>query len=111
MATVIDEAGPIIDAKGMPTALGEALLDADEPAKLLHHLGRHPEIAETLQGLTPAQLGRRLGRIEADMKTAAPAPSKAPKPLEPVRSVAANAGPSPDSPDYMAWKLSKLRGR
>ena len=111
LAAVIDEAGPIIGAKGMPTALGEAILDADDPAKLLHHLGQHPDIADSLRDLSPSRLGRRIASIEADMKAAAPAPSRAPKPLEPVKAVATNAGPSPESSDYMTWKLSKLRGR
>ena len=103
IAAVIDEAGPLIDPKGLPTSLGEAILDSDEPAKLLHYLGQNPEAAESLQGLTAAQLGRRIARIEAEMgKAPEPAPSKAPKPLQPVKTQVAGNG-EPDMKDTAAW--------
>lgn len=103
IAAVIDEAGPLIDPKGLPTALGEAILDSDEPAKLLHYLGQNPDAAESLQGLSAAQLGRRIARIEAEIgKAPEPAPSKAPKPLQPVKSTVASSG-EPDPKDTVAW--------
>lgn len=82
VVTVIDEAGPLINPTGTPTALGEAILDSDKPAELLHYLGQNPDIAESLQGLSPARLGRRLSAIESEMKQAKV--SKAPAPLKPV---------------------------
>lgn len=111
VAVVQEEAGPLYQRNGMPTALGEAITDSDNPAALLHHLGQNPEIAEELKGLSAAQLGRRIARIEASMTTnKEPKASNAPKPLAPVKGGGATGDPSPSSPDYMAWKLKKLRG-
>lgn len=113
VSIVQEEAGPLYQRNGMPTALGEAITDADNPAALLHHLGQNPEIAEELKGLTAAQLGRRIARIEASIATSnEPKASNAPKPLAPVKGAGGGTGdPSPSSPDYMAWKLKQLRGR
>lgn len=100
---VIDEAGPLIDRYGRATPLGEAILDADKPAALLHYLGRNPDVSEQLAGLSPAALGRRIARIEADMqaKSAAPKPSSAPKPLSQPRG--ASAAHAIDPTDTRRW--------
>lgn len=112
IAVVQEEAGPLYQRNGMPTALGEAITDSDNPAALLQHLGQNPEIAEELKGLSAAQLGRRIARIEASMSAAKePKASNAPKPLTAVKGGGATGDPSPSSPDYMAWKLKQLRGR
>lgn len=98
--------------RGRPTAFLEAVMDSEAPHQLLAHLGKNPELAEGLQGLTPAQLGRRIARIEADMnkQPEAPKPSSAPKPLQPVKPTSGSVTPGPDSPDYIAWKLKQLKG-
>jgi len=98
--------------KGRPTAFLEAVLDSDAPHQLLAHLGKNPELAEGLQGLTPAQLGRRIARIEADMnkQPEQPKPSNAPKPLVPVKAASGSVTPGADSPDFLAWKLKQLKG-
>lgn len=103
IAVVIDEAGPLIAPNGRATPLGEAILDAEAPAQVLHHLAQHPEIAEQLRDLTPAQLGRRIARIEAEMsaKPVAPKPSNAPKPITPVRG--ASAPQAIDPSDTRRW--------
>lgn len=91
---VTEEAGPLFDQKGKSTALGEAILDADDPAALLHHLGSNPDLASELQGLTPAQLGRRLGRIEAEMSTKPKPLSKAPAPERPLAANVSDKNPA-----------------
>lgn len=86
LETVVEEAGQLFDKKGLPTHLGEAILESDDAAALLHHLGTNPDLAAELNGLSPAQLGRRIERIEAQMK-AKPQPkpvSKAPEPARPI---------------------------
>lgn len=103
VALVIEEAGPLIAPNGRATPLGEALLDADKPAALLHHLAQNPDIAEQLRGLSAAQLGRRVARIEADMaaKVAEPKRSSAPKPIESTRGTS-SAG-AVDPTDVRRW--------
>lgn len=107
--TVNDEM-PFADSNGAPTPFLRALMDSDKPAELIAHLGRNPDLLESLQDLTEGQLNRRLDRIEQSIKQEA-RPSKAPKPLTPpAGSSGSSSTPSPDSPDYVAWKLKKLKG-
>lgn len=82
LTTVIEEAGPLAYEDGRWTPLGEAIADSDKPQKLLVYLSKNPEVAESLQGLSAARLGRRIEAIEREM--AAPKVSQAPKPLKPV---------------------------
>ena len=108
VAAVTEEAGALIDPRGLPTALGEAILDSDAPAQLIAHLAQNPDTAESLQGLTPAQLGRRIARIEAVLQAPAQVvqqkPSAAPKPLSPVRASAAASAPDiKDTAAYIKW--------
>lgn len=107
---VQDEAGPLYQRSGMPTALGEAIADSDNAHALLHHLGQNPDVAEGLRGLSAAQLGRRIARIEAEMKPAEQKPSNAPKPPTLPKSGGGSGGdPSAESPEFMAHKLKQLR--
>jgi hypothetical protein len=91
-ATVVEEAGPLADARtGQWTPLGEAIADSDKPGELLVYLGRNPDVAETLQGLTGGRLHRAVAKIEAQMQTKAVPP---PKPLKPVTPSGVTAGRS-----------------
>ena len=100
---VNEEAGPLIDQRGRATSLGEAILDADKPAALIQHLAQNPDVADGLRGLSPAQIGRRIARIEAELsaKPAAPKPSSAPKPITPVRATSAPQAVDPS--DTKRW--------
>jgi chromosome segregation ATPase len=96
LTALIEEAGPLIDPQsGFKTALGEQILEADNPAALIQYLGKHPEIAAELDGLTPGRMARKLAAIESQM-TAKPKTSNAPKPLEPVKATASSSGLSDD---------------
>jgi len=119
LRTVAEEAGPLFDQRGMPTGLGESVLDADDPAAVLHYLGTNPEIASELQGLKPTQIARRIARIEADMakpieadmaKPKEPKQSTAPKPVAPVRQ-SADVGGLSDSLTTEEWaqRFYKMR--
>jgi len=82
----------LLDSKGRPTPHLAALLDADAPHELIHHIGTHPDVADSLQGLSPTQFAYRVARIEAQMQAAkAIKQSAAPKPLTPVRPANAEA--------------------
>ena len=114
LRTVQEEAGPLFTPKGTPTAIGEAVLSADEPAALLHYLGTNPDVAAELAELTPIQAARRIARIEIEMsKPVPPKESKAPRPITPVRaSSAASGGLSDDLPiDEWARRFRELRNR
>lgn len=100
-----EEAGPLIDPRSRGwTPLGEAVSEAEDPAALLIYLRENEDIAASLRGLTPAQLGRKVALIEKEMgtKKAEPKPSNAPKPLAPVKSAAKSTG-EPDIKDTAAW--------
>lgn len=102
---ITEEAGPLIDRKsGSWTPLGEAISEADDPAALLIYLRDNEDIAASLRGLSPAQLGRKVARIEAELGTKKDEPkaSAAPKPLEPVKAKAKSTG-EPDISDTSAW--------
>lgn len=95
LATVREEAGSLFTQHGLPTPLGEAVLEADKPADLLHYLGTNPDVASELSGLSPVQLVRKLARIEQQMLAESePKQSSAPKPVAPVRSVSRDDGTS-----------------
>lgn len=107
VSAVINEAGPLINERGLPTALGEAVLDSDKPADLLHYLGQNPDIAESLQGLSAARLGRRIEAIERDMKTAKV--SKSPAPLQPVTPKGAPVAKAETSMTDAEWYAARRK--
>ena len=90
LETLREEAGDLFDKRGLPTALGEAILEADAPAALIHFLGTNDDLAAELEGLSPAALGRRIGRIEAQMAAEPKAKplSKASEPIAPLKGTA-----------------------
>lgn len=115
---VIEEAGQLVApiargaSIGKPTPLGEAILDADDPAAVLNYLGSNPDAAADLNGLSSTQVARRIARIEIELeKASAPKQSNAPKPITPVKSATKDDGGLSDnlSPDEWAKRFRKLR--
>jgi hypothetical protein len=81
-----EEVGELFDQRGRPLPIMDAVLDSDKPSELLYFLGKNPDLAADLVGLSPAQLGRRIARLETQMaEQAKPKTSAAPRPLDPVR--------------------------
>lgn len=108
LATVVEEAGPLADLRtGQWTPLGEAIAESDKPGELLVYLGRNPDVAETLQGLTGGRLHRAVAKIEAQMQTKAVPP---PKPLKPVTPSGVTAGRSAAQMTDAEWYAAR-RGR
>lgn len=108
LSVVQDEAGPLFvpvaPGIGKPTPLGEAVLDAEDPAAVLHHLGNNPELAAELHGLSATQVARRIARIEIELsKASEPKQSSAPKPISPVKSAAKDDGGLADSLPIEEW--------
>jgi hypothetical protein len=107
--TLIEEAGPLVLPTGNATPLGEQVLDSDDPAKLIQYLGKHPEIAAELDGLSAGRIARKLALIEQQMD-AKPKTSAAPKPLEPVSGKAsAPTGYHKDMTDaqFAKWRQAQ----
>lgn len=111
VAAVNREAGPMFHPNGRPTALGDAILDSDDAPALIKFLADNDDIASELENLSPAQLGRRIGRIEAQMSTKpAPKPvSKAPTPAKPIGATRGTANLA-DLPMDEYVQLRKAQG-
>ena len=95
---------------GRPTAFLDAVMDSDAPAKLLHYLGSNPDLAAELADLKPAQLGRRIERIEAQMnaKPAGKPVSNAPAPAKPIGASRSQGSPENMSQaEYEAFRKSQ----
>jgi hypothetical protein len=104
LSGLVEEVGPLFDQRGRPNAIGEAILDADDPAALLHHLGVNSDVAADLVGLSPIQVARRIAKLEIELKQPKePKQSNAPKPITPVRSAAETSGLS-DSLSTEEWR-------
>lgn len=110
VAQVIEEAGPLVlpvapgARVGRPTPLGEAILEADDPAAVLHYLGTNPDTAAELHGLSAIQVARKIAKIEAELsKPAAPKVSNAPKPISPTKPVARDGGKLSDDLPIDEW--------
>lgn len=63
-------------------AVAEVILDADDPPAIAYYLGTNPHEAAAIAQMTPAQIGRAIGRIEAKL-TAPPAASDPPRQPQP----------------------------
>lgn len=110
----VAEVVPFTDRKGQPTPFIEAVLDADDPAAVLKHLGDNPDEAEELADLTPAQLGRRLAKLEDRLKQGAKKTSAAPKPLATVGNNNAGAEPDPSrmtDAQFNAWRRKQIEAK
>lgn len=101
--SLADEIGAPFDKKGKPTPTMAAILDAEEPHKLIQHLADNPDLAGELADLPASKQIRRIVQIEKEMGEAAkPKQSNAPKPATPVQG-ASGAAREPDPKDTAAW--------
>ena len=106
------EVGDFVKPDGAPSAFMEVVLEVvDKPAALLYHLGKNPDLAEELSGLSPLKLAKQLDRIERELEDkSTQKPSKAPKPLEAVKVVSIRAGEPSDTDSIDDW-VRKERAR
>jgi len=106
-----EEIGGAFDAQGKPSNVMSAVLDADEPHKLVIYLADKPELAAELADLTPARQIRRIAQIEKEMgEVTIPKPSNAPKPAQPVKAATgSDSEPDPkDTKRWIEWENNKL---
>jgi len=52
-----------------PTAMADAILDAESPAAVSYHLGKNPSEFQRISGLTPIQQIKEIGRLELALKS------------------------------------------
>jgi hypothetical protein len=101
LTTLREEAGDLFDKRGLPTPIGEAILEADDPAALIRFLGVNDDLAAELEGLSPAALGRRIAKFEAQMN-AEPKPKPASKAAEPIAPLKGTANAAVKSLEQMS---------
>lgn len=96
-------------AEIIPSAdLQFAVADSESPAELARYLidPDNADEAERIARMQPLQAGRALAKIEAKLSASKdkPQPSKAPRPVEPVRGAGSASAAAPaDMESYMAW--------
>jgi hypothetical protein len=78
-----EEAGALMDQRGLPSPLLEQIMECDKPTKVAAYLAKNPEIAAELEGLSPTRLAKRLVLLETGM-SAPPKVSNAPEPIKPI---------------------------
>lgn len=108
------EVGPFVQKNGLPSPFMKAVLDvADNPTKLLHHLGKNPDIAADLADLPVTKLAARLDRIERGLSEPTPKQSSAPKPLEPIKpSASVQKDPSQMTDlEFAKWRKDQIAKR
>jgi len=111
LKTLAEEIGSAFDAKGKPTPVMSAILDADEPHKVILYLADKPDLAAELAELSPSRQIRRVAQLEREMgEEAKPQTSNAPKPPQPVKSGGgSSSAPDPkDTARWIAWENEKL---
>jgi hypothetical protein len=110
----VAEEVPFTDAKGVPTAFIEAVLDSDTPAALLNYLGKNPDEAAQFVDLSPSQIGRRLAKLEDRLeRDGKEQTSKAPTPLTPVKGAASDSDLHPGLSDaeWLRRREAQLKRR
>lgn len=78
-----EEAGSLMDQRGLPTPLLDQIMECDKPTKVAAYLAKNPDVAAELEGLSPTRLAKRLLLIETGM-SAPPKVSNAPEPIKPI---------------------------
>ena len=102
----------------------DAIFESDVGPRVLYHLAENPDIAEKLNGMTMTAALRMIGKLEAQFEKKSDEQlsktvvnkSKAPAPINPIRSAANGRDVSLTSDgqfhgSYQAWKAARLAGR
>lgn len=77
---VLPDYDAVVGSSETPIAnhVGEALMESDRGPELAYHFAKNPEVLQNLNGMTPMQAAREIGKLEATLptKTAPVVPSK-----------------------------------
>ena len=88
----------------LPTGVADAIMQSEDGAKMVYHLGSNPEEAEALANMTPAMAIMQLGKLSAklsakpEIKTSA-----APDPIETLKSGSAISSDIGDDMSIDEW--------
>ena len=107
-----DEVGRNPDVK-VPWLVAEGIRNSDSAGELQYYCGKHPEEAQKLFDLTPAQMLMELGKLEMKLTSpsvAAPTVSAAPKPIKPISAGTESSNKS-DEEMSMDEYAAKVRTR
>lgn len=85
------------------------LAESDVPARVLHYLHKNPSVAEQISAMPGPRAALKLGEISAQLK-AAPQPSNAPPPGQPVGGKAASPKSLADM-DMDEYVAARKKGR
>jgi hypothetical protein len=96
-------------------ALG-VIVESDDPAKVLHHLGNNQDEASRILGLSPVAMARAIGALEVRLSQPKPTPaqSKAPAPISPVSARSASSTGLGDELSMAEWikrRNAQVRGK
>jgi hypothetical protein len=98
----------------------DAIFESDVGPRILYHLAENPDYAVKLQGMTLTAALRAIGRLEAQYEKTDAKPvvgkSKAPAPINPIRSAANGRDVNLTSDgqfhgSYQAWRAARLAGK
>jgi hypothetical protein len=102
----------------------DAIFESEVGPRVLYHLAENPELAEKLNGMTMTAALRMIGKLESQFEKKPEEPlqktavnkSKAPAPINPIRSAANGRDVNLTSDgqfhgSYQAWKAARLAGR
>jgi len=102
----------------------DAIFESEVGPRVLYHLAENPDLAEKLNGMTMTAALRMIGKLESQfekkpeeqLQKTAVNKSKAPAPINPIRSAANGRDVNLTSDgqfhgSYQAWKAARLAGR
>jgi hypothetical protein len=95
--------------------MATVLDQSDQGPQILYHLGKHPEEAMRIAGLSDYQVGLEIGRLEARVTLPQPKTvTQAPPPIRPLSGGSGSAIVDPDkmtSDEWRKWREDQLRKR
>lgn len=123
----IEDYDEIVGKADMPIKgyLQEALIESEYGPHLAVHLAKHPKELERLNKLTPASALRELGKLETKFekkaetvesttttaKPASPPVSRAPAPIDPLRSASAPVDKNPGALSFDEYRAQRKAGK
>lgn len=94
----------------LPEGVAAALMQSDEGAKMIYHLGTNPDIAEQIASLSPLAAMAQLGKISVSMASQPKlTPSAAPDPIAPLKTGSTLSSGIGDDMPINEW-MAKFNG-